>query len=175
MECGQTARRSSSRSRLSLGVSHPLSLCRPTRLGSRSPPDPRCADLRTARAVDYSPRQRTQTSRDPAGEGKLATRSMRISPIASISPNAGASGQFSGEMPSRPGAAFLMGISSSASAALWLSAAFGRLLRSLVRPQSFLPLSALMIYATRLPKLCLILRPMDWIALRCRFLPSNNC
>jgi hypothetical protein len=68
-----------------------------------------------------------------------------------------------------------MGISSLVSAVLWLSAAFGRLLRSLARQQSFLPLSALTTCAIRLRKHCLILRPMDWIALPCLFRPFSNC
>lgn len=49
---------------------------------------------------------------------KHAIRLKPILPTASISPNAGASGQFSGEMPLLPGVAGPMGISSSASVAL---------------------------------------------------------
>jgi hypothetical protein len=68
---------------------------------------------------------------------------MCISPIANIWRNNGASEQPSGENPLLPGAAFLMDISSSVSAVLWRSAAFGRLSPSLARQQSSLLLSAL--------------------------------
>jgi site-specific recombinase XerD len=57
----------------------------------------------------------------------------------------------------------------------WLYAAFVRSLPNLVKQQNSLRLSALTIFAIRLPNHSLILLPMDWTALRCRFQPFNNC